>query len=393
MAIECDVLVVGAGPAGSSAARACASSGIRTLLVDKKMEIGHPVQCAEGIGDYLFPYLPFTIPQKQLIWRIKGMLFWADGIFIKREGNPWSGYSINRRDFDKWLAWKAIKAGANLFLDTELIDLTLDRNNNVRKAIIRRGKRFVEIMPKIIIAADGSESKVLRLLGLYSPKEGDIGQVKSYKMVNLKIENPHYEQFYFGDFAPRAYAYLFPLSKTKANIGVGTTLSDDSLDELFHSFLDFEFVRRQLEGGKIEEERSGKAVVRDLTDKWVYGNVALVGDAANQNIKPFIEGILPAIICGDILGKLVSRSLRQGTPLTDEMYKKAVYNKIGRFLVNQEVTNFVYNLPSCIESRSVHLLYLGIFSGIIKDDDLKAIIDLGYDPDFIRNLILRSRER
>ena len=59
MVIKCDVLVVGAGPAGSSAARAAAEAGASTICIDKKEEIGHPVQCAEGIGTYLFPLLPF----------------------------------------------------------------------------------------------------------------------------------------------------------------------------------------------------------------------------------------------------------------------------------------------------------------------------------------------
>jgi len=59
MSIECDVLVVGAGPAGSSAARAAAMNGAKTIFIDKKEEIGKPVQCAEGIGEDLFSYLPF----------------------------------------------------------------------------------------------------------------------------------------------------------------------------------------------------------------------------------------------------------------------------------------------------------------------------------------------
>ncbi|RMF90582.1 MAG: FAD-binding protein, partial [Methanobacteriota archaeon] len=80
MAIECDVLVVGAGPAGSSAARAAAEGGAETIFIDKKKEVGVPVQCAEGIGSYLIPYLPFEMPEEQLIWEIEGISFHVDDI-------------------------------------------------------------------------------------------------------------------------------------------------------------------------------------------------------------------------------------------------------------------------------------------------------------------------
>jgi len=85
MAIECDVLVVGGGPAGLSAARAAARRGLKTIVIEEHEEIGVPVQCAEAVGEYLFPYLSFKIPTEQLIWKIKGMYFWADGIAVKRE--------------------------------------------------------------------------------------------------------------------------------------------------------------------------------------------------------------------------------------------------------------------------------------------------------------------
>lgn len=78
MVIRCDVLVVGAGPAGSSAARAAAEAGAHTILIDKKKEIGVPVQCGEGIGTYLFPFLPFKIPAEQVVWKLTGISFWAD---------------------------------------------------------------------------------------------------------------------------------------------------------------------------------------------------------------------------------------------------------------------------------------------------------------------------
>ena len=77
MKIECNVLVVGGGPAGSSAARAAAKNGANTILIEKENKISQ-VSCAEAIGSYLFPLLPFKIPKNQLIWKINGMIL-SDG--------------------------------------------------------------------------------------------------------------------------------------------------------------------------------------------------------------------------------------------------------------------------------------------------------------------------
>ena len=121
MSLECDVLVVGGGPAGSSAARAAAKKGAKTILIEEDPEIGKPVQCAEGIGKYLIPFLPFKIPKHLLKWDIKGMTFWADDILIERNGGIWAGYTIDRSEWDKWLAELAVNEGAQVKCNSKLV--------------------------------------------------------------------------------------------------------------------------------------------------------------------------------------------------------------------------------------------------------------------------------
>jgi digeranylgeranylglycerophospholipid reductase len=221
MEIECDVLVVGAGPAGSSAARAAAEAGARTICIDKKKEIGIPVQCGEAIGEYLIPQLPYPIPEEQLIWKVDGMLFWADEITIIRKGGIWSGYAINRANFDKWLANNAVMAGANLILQSELMDLKFNADYKVTDAIVKSGDELRIYKPKVVIAADGVHSKVLNEL-VFKNLEEKTGQVLSFELKNIDLHKPRYEQLYLGDFAPGAYGYIFPLSKNRANVGVGS---------------------------------------------------------------------------------------------------------------------------------------------------------------------------
>ncbi len=359
--IKCDVLVVGAGPAGSSAARFSALNGLKTILIDEKKEIGHPVRCAEGIGDYLFPYLPFKIPKRQLIWRIRGMVFWADNVSIRKTGNPWSGYSVNRESLDKWLAWFAASAGAKVFPKTKLIDLDIQEDNVVKKAIVIKEKQTMEIYPKVIIAADGSESTVLKILGLYNPKKGDLAEVYSWEMKNLDLVKPHFEQIFLGDFAPCGYAYIFPKSRNIANIGVGGLFPKKKMEYYFDEFLEIEPVKKQTKKAEYVTEKSKKAVWGDITSRWIYGNVILAGDAANQNLKPFIEGILPSIICGSVAGKLSINFIR-GCPPQQEKYLSRVESALQpHFRISKEIQNKIVSLFKKVEKNRSYLDILSLF--------------------------------
>lgn len=376
MVIECDVLVVGAGPAGSSAARAAAEAGANTIFIDKKKEIGVPVQCAEAIGEYLIPYLPYGIPEEQLIWKIDGMSFLAEGITIERSGGLWSGYAINRGKFDKWLANNALGAGAKLHLETELMDLEFNENYHVTKAIVKTGDGVSEIEPKVVIAADGVHSKVLNRLGFTNLKD-KYGEVLSFEMNNLNLYKPTYEQLYIGDFAPGAYAYIFPLSKSRANVGVASLFRTKKLERCYAEFLEIPMVKKQLRNGDKVVEKSGWAPIYYLADKWVYGDVLLAGDAANQNFKPFVEGILPGIICGDIAGKTSYNFIKGRNLLSD--YQKHVKDKLGNFFSESDcLLDVLYELGKPSDNKS-HLLRLGISADIFSLKEIEKFKNADYN--------------
>ena len=371
MVIKCDVLVVGAGPAGSSAARAAAEAGAKTIFIDKKKEIGVPVQCAEGLGEAFFSFLPFRIPREQLIWKLDGISFLTDGITIERTGRLWSSYAINRRDFEKWLANNGVNAGAKLLTNTELVDLKVDEEYNVKRATIKTLKGEDKIEPKILIASDGVESTVLKLLGFNINKKEKCGEILSYEMKNLKLDKPNSFQVFLGDFAPGMYAYILPKSKTTANVGAGTVSGEKKIEKYYEEFLDIPQVKKQLKNGDVVVEKSGWAPIRYLTDKWVYGNVLLVGDAANQNLKPFIEGIQPAIICGDIAGKTAYNFINSRDSLSN--YPKYVRDKLGKFFLESDRLLDVLHERSKSLDEKEQLLRLGLFANIFS---LKQIAKL-----------------
>jgi digeranylgeranylglycerophospholipid reductase len=371
MTLECDVLVIGGGPAGSSAARAAAKNGAKTILIEEDNEIGKPVQCAEGVGKYLVPFLPFQIPPNLIKWEIKGMTFWANDILIKRNGGPWAGYTIDRTEWDQWLASLAIKEGAKIKTNSKLIDLDFTNEYIVKKAIVKSNKKKIEINPKIIIAADGVKSAVVDILKIKKNIKNAYGEVNSYEIKNVNLKYPKYDQLFLGDFAPGGYAYIFPISNNRANIGVGKTCdSPKNMDNLYEKFLELPIIKEQIGKGLSLEDKNGYAPLKYLTKDWIYGNVILAGDSANQNFKPFIEGNIPGIICGDIAGKISAKGLKDLEYLNK--YKKSIYKRLGPMFKSSDS---VFDLLLKSEGlKNVDLLYLIIFSNLYSLKKLEKYI-------------------
>jgi len=374
MTIECDVLVVGGGPAGSSSARAAARKGLKTFLIEEHETIGKPVQCAEGIGEYLFPYLPFKIPKEQLIWKINGMYFWANNIAIIKKGGIWQGYSIDREKWDKWLSSLAKKEGAKILTDTKFERLNYI-DSKIKVIASKKNKKII-FEPKYIIGADGVDSTVVDQMA--SKNESSVAHLKSYEMHNVKLKYPRYEQLFFGNFAPGAYAYIFPKSKTQANIGVGTLFNKNELDELFKKFTNLPIIKKQISSAEVVNEKSGAAPIKNLTNNIYYKNIFLVGDAANHNIKPFVEGNIPGVICGDILGRFIYDVINYGE--NPAKYKDIIEKKYNIISESQIYADILYK-ETQIKNNIFSLILVGLMSEIISPDfnKVEQIAEKGSD--------------
>ena len=353
MSISCDVLVVGGGPAGSSAARASAINGANTILIEKKEKIDQ-ISCAEGVGSYLFPLLPFKIPRNQFIWKIDGISFSDGKTEIIQKGPFYKGWSIERKKFDKWLINSAKENGSQILMDAELTDLKYSKDYNVKEVIIKKGKTSKIIKPKIMIAADGVESSIAKKLGIYQKTIEGIGYVHSWEMKNVKLKHKHIEQMYFGDFAPGVYAYVFPKSDSIANVGVGSSKGKKNIEKYFDEFVN-DIIKSQTKNAKKTIDRSGEAPIKYSIPKICYGNVIFTGDSANQNLKPYAEGILPSIICGDIAGKTASRK-------EIFSYEKLIKRKLGnQFKQSDNLLNKMYEYDSLSKEKK-HLINLYLFA-------------------------------
>jgi len=216
-----DVVVVGAGPAGSTAARRAAELGLSVLLLEKRQEIGSPVRCAEGVGHELL--VPFIEPDERWISaRIDKAQFttMAGDRAETRRAEGGKGYVLERRVFDRVLAEKAVEAGAQLAVKTAARGLLI--GDGFVRGVIVEGEGNVEIEAAVVIGADGVESRVGPWAGLDTtlpPK--DAMACAQFLLAGIDIDPTCCSYYISQELAPGGYAWVFPKGEGKANVGLG----------------------------------------------------------------------------------------------------------------------------------------------------------------------------
>ena len=321
-----DVLVIGAGPAGSSAARYASRYGLKTLLVEKRPDIGSPVRCGEGISKAWMPEVDIKPEAHWISDEVKGARIYGPSekkpIMLTAEsaGNE-VGFVVERDKFDKHIATLAATEGADIWIKSPAMSV-IKEGNRVVGAKIRHNGEEVEVRAKMVIAADGFESEFSRWAGLKSPilKKNDIISALEYRMENVD-SNEDFTDFYLGSIAPAGYLWVFPKGPHEANVGIGVTITmmKDRLD--VKNYLD-SWIKSHpaYSKGRIIQQISGGVSVNKVKDKMSLPGLLAIGDAARL-IDPITGG---GIANGMISGKFaaqVSKKAIDENDFSEEMMK------------------------------------------------------------------------
>jgi len=329
---ECDVVVVGAGPGGSMAAKYAALGGLKVLLLEKKAEIGSPLRCAEGVSKKWLSEIGVT---PDPAWICADM---AGAIIISPSGHRFQldeskagaevGYVLERHLFDKALARQAADAGAKIMMRTSCRDVIRKDGKLVGIKADEMGEP-VEIYAKCIVAADGFESQVARWAGIDTSLEmKDIDTCIQYRMTNIDID-PHFCVFQVGSAAPGGYIWIFPKGDGIANVGIGVQAKKCKHGADPKYYLD-KYIANDpaLKDGQIVEIiGGGVSTCPGLEDGAIADNIVLVGDAA-RIIDPITGGgIAHACRTGMYAGKVLAECAKKG-----DFSKKALqpYEKMWR---------------------------------------------------------------
>ena len=337
-----DLVVIGAGPAGSVTARAAAEEGLDVLLIDRKLEVGVPDKCGELLPSLkemkrLAPKAEeleaiFDPPSRCIVNRTRYVKFvFPNG---REVSVPFDGVVVERKLYDKYLANEAARAGAEVAPLTRVVDLLEDG-----RGVKARNVDGELIVPsKTVVGADGTYSLIARRAGLPVSRDPlDYGVGYQYEMVDVE-HDPEYVDMYFGqDIAPGTYAWIIPKGDDIANVGTGvrTPYMKRGLNVR-------DYQRNFLEKHPTASEKLRKAVptaikagcipVGGPMAKTFTGNILVVGDAAGHTIPTFGGGVPPALICGRIAGRAVAEQVRDGEPLSH--YEEAWRRQLGDTLEN-----------------------------------------------------------
>ncbi|RJR23800.1 MAG: geranylgeranyl reductase family protein [Desulfobacteraceae bacterium] len=288
----CDVLVVGAGPAGCSAGLSVKARGLDVVICERKAVVGVPVRCAEHIPVLLKSET--CVEPTAVIQTVRAMkTILPDGRVIE---NKAPGYMIRRDLFDQGLARQCRENGVQIITDARVLGVD---NECV---IISLGGKTLRIKAKVIIGADGPRSTVGRWMN--SVNKDLIPAVQARVPLVASMD---FTEVYFLKEIVGGYGWLFPKGGD-ANAGLGMIKGGDgrSLYKALRDFLSF------LEGlKKIDMKTKGCMAgwipVRPL-QRTVSGNMLLVGDAAGQTHPITGAGVPQAVICGKMAGEWAARA-------------------------------------------------------------------------------------
>jgi digeranylgeranylglycerophospholipid reductase len=308
------IIIIGAGPAGSSTALSAVRTGADVTIVDRKTNVGIPVQCGEAIGKTGPGIAEIEIPDSSIVQPVRGFRVYSPGLLSVdyAETEP-SGFIVDRRVFDKELFIRATEVGAESLLGARVIGVSR-HNGTVNGVVVRHEGRRKTLKAKVVIGADGVNSQIARLTGLVkSYKPQDIDSCYAYEMSNCNLETHDLMQFLLGkELCPRGYIWVFPKGNNRANVGIGiggsagTQTAKKYLDRFISKH---EVGKKQLKKARVFEVRVGALPVCGPNKSNVVDGALLVGDAAGH-VHPITGGGMGyAMVCGSIAGRVAAEGI------------------------------------------------------------------------------------
>ena len=308
-----DVVVVGGGPAGATAAHTLAQRGLSVMLLDRA---GRIKPCGGAIPPRLIK--DYAIPDHLLVAKAKSarMIAPSDHKVDIPIDNGFVGM-VDRAEFDEWLRERAASAGAVRRIGTfDKLSREADGVSVVHYQARERSQRGegspAQVRARSIIGADGAKSQVARQAGVDGAK--DTQYVFAYheivKAPTIKpagYDGTRCDVYYQGQLSPDFYGWVFPHGDT---LSIGTGSADKGFS-LRHAV----GLLREASGLAQAEvlRREGAPLPMKPLKRWDNGrDVVLAGDAAGVVAPASGEGIYYAMYGGELAAHAVEKLLHTG---------------------------------------------------------------------------------
>lgn len=375
-----DAIVIGAGPAGLLAANEIAKKGYTVQVLEEHNRVGEPDHCAGLLSTSGLERLGIKLPKDIVQNTVAGARIYSPAghsIVIergKREANV-----IDRKQFDAWLASRAIESGAEI--TTEVKGKEFVRENDKIKGIRVDSEKDLEINARAFVIAEGSRCRLSGSVGLPVVKKSSKYPAFQYEVSGVDIDENIVEMFYGKRVAPGFFAWIIPLGERRARIGLAAR--DKSKIRLNAVMRHHSIISERMKGAKIERSLGGIVLVGMPISKMTMNNVVAVGDTAGIVKATTGGGVILGGMTARVAGKIVADSLS-----TDE----AIKSRLSRY--DKECKSMVFK-----ELRMMHLAQLALTSlddkgldSVIKDAGSMGLLDIVKregDMDFQGNVIRR----
>lgn len=335
---EYDVVVAGGGPGGSVAAKKCAELGLKVAMLEKLAEIGTPKRCGEGMS-FDFPEgMADGIPRNCIAQEIDGFhIYSPSGKKFVLDMEKTSGYVLERKQYDKWLAEEAARAGAKVQSKTSVTGV-INEGGSVSGVKAEFEGETMRISSKVLVAADGIESTVARMAGIRSESRlGSVGSGLQFEMVGLELDDPKKLEIYKGNkIAPGGYVWVFPKGEDKANVGIGISRMENGNASMFLKkfVMNTPFLRK----GSITEVNAGSIPIGDFLESISSAGIVVVGDAAHQSNPIHGGGMGEAYFAASLVAGVIKECFEKNdfSSKALSVYDRLWWEKRGNYLKKVE---------------------------------------------------------
>lgn len=294
-----DVIVIGAGPAGSYLAGRVAAAGYEVALVEEHREIGEPIQCGGLVTPRVFDYVKC---KETIIGAVHGAeLYSPSGRMLRIDGRQTEAVVVQRALFDRAIATDAVRKGAHTFLGAQAQSARRD-NGGVEVAIDQDGA-MKTLRCKLLVGCDGVRSNVAKWFHILRPKK----IIPGFEVELTGVGgDPGFVKLFIGnEIAPGFFGWIIPSGDTAR---VGLCVGEGNA---------YAYLERMLQRQEVAQYTKGAQPILYIAGGIPLGfprrtyadNVMVVGDAACQAKAVSGGGIFTALTCSEHAATTAIQSL------------------------------------------------------------------------------------
>ena len=329
-----DLVVVGGGPAGSSAAFTAAKNGVKVALLEKENSIAETVRTS-GVT-WIQNIKEFEIPD-DCYNPIKNFSFCSPNNEVTISDSIPRAAVLDVRKTYRWLAHEAEQLGVDIFVKMNVSEVIKNEKGDIVGVKGDGPDGKVTFHSKVVIDASGFTSTVCKAMGFVTQWKR-FGAGAEYEVKAEKADSETWWLMVGQQYSPAGYAWIFPLGNNTVRIGVGVGKPESNVDPTQRLK---ELMEKKLgpikKLGEITpiEFHYGLIPNDGLSRKTVFNNLILVGDSAGQANPLVLEGIRYAIKFGRVAGKVSAVAIKSGKTDKDALYpyeenwRKEIESKIN----------------------------------------------------------------